>query len=129
MADLILNLISLKSKCDAAGVGTTATNSTSGGSITINGVSMTISNGSKFNTTSKKWTGTCNAKILNLRRWAGTDSALLSSVPNIKYGTTVYVYDVLLDSEGAPWLYIKVKNPTTGKYVWAFCYAAYITKV
>ena len=28
MADLILNLISLKSKCDAAGVGTTATNST-----------------------------------------------------------------------------------------------------
>lgn len=108
---------------------TTATNSTNGGSITINGVSMTVSNGSKFNTTSKKWTGICNAKILNLRRWAGTDSALLSSVPNIKYGTTVYVYDVLLDSEGAPWLYIKVKNPTTGKYVWAFCYAAYITKV
>ena len=108
---------------------TTTTNSTNNGRISINGVSMAVSNGSKFNTTSKKWTGICNAKILNLRRWAGTDSALLSSVPNIKYGTTVYVYDVLLDSEGAPWLYIKVKNPTTGKYVWAFCYAAYITKV
>ena len=101
----------------------------SGDSIVINGVNMTISDGESFNTKTRKWIGRNIANSLNCRQWAGTDSDLLISVPKIKKGTKVYVYDVLLDDYGHPWLFVKIKNPTTGKYVWGFVYAAYIEKI
>lgn len=109
--------------------GTTETTTNASGTITINGVKMSVSNGSSFNTSKRKWTGKVTASSLALRQWSGTDSPKLVSLPSVKKGKKLYVYDVLLDDEGAPWLYVKVKNPTTGNYIWAFCYAAYVEKV
>lgn len=108
---------------------TDSSSSSSKQTITICGERMSISDGKTFNTKKRKWIGLVTASKLALRQWAGTDSPKLTSLPDIKKGNKVYVYDVLLDNEGAPWLYVKVKNPTTGVYVWAFCYAGYIEKI
>jgi len=55
MADLILNLISLKSKADAAGVGTTATNSTPSLCPTKSAIPGYVTNGATTVTISGTW--------------------------------------------------------------------------
>ena len=46
-----------------------------------------------------------------------------------KCHTKVYVFDAMLDENDNIWLYIKVKNPTSGKYVWGFVFAKYIEAI
>jgi len=99
-------------------------------SVVVNGVKMTLSDGSSFNTKKRKWVGRVNVdkgKTLKLRQWPAGQP--LVTLPKVKRGTKVYVYDAMLDDDGDIWLYIKTKNPTTGAWTWAFAYAAYISKI
>ena len=67
-----------------------------------------------------KWTGKVTASSLNVREWAGTGNKVLRSLAK---GTKVSVCDIVKDSTGDSWYYIK----ESGKY--GFVSAKYIAKV
>lgn len=105
-------------------------NNNDNNTVTVDGHVMTLSDGSSFNTKKRKWIGIVEVdkgKTLNLRDWPNGE--LLKSLPKVKRHTKVYVFDAMLDENDNIWLYIKVKNPTTGKYVWGFCFAKYIEAI
>lgn len=68
---------------------------------------------------SSKFKGTVNTTMLNVRMWAGTKYDLLRKIGK---GTIVDVCDIIQDSDGDDWYYIK----ESGKY--GFVCADYITK-
>lgn len=95
--------------------------------VTVDGHVMTLSDGNSFNTKRRKWVGIVEVekgKTLNLRDWP--DGKLLKTLPKVKRHTKVYVFDAILGNNNNIWLYIKVKNPTSGNYVWGFALAKYI---
>ena len=101
-----------------------------GNTVTVDGHVMTLSDGSSFNTKKRKWIGIVEVdkgKTLNLRDWPNGE--LLKSLPKVKRHTKVYVFDAILDENDNIWLYVKVKNPTTGQYVWGFAFAKYIEAI
>ena len=105
-------------------------NNNDNNTVTVDGHVMTLSDGNSFNTKKRKWIGIVEidkGKTLNLRDWP--DGELLKSLPKVKRHTKVYVYDAMLDDNDNIWLYVKVKNPTTGQYVWGFCFAKYIEAI
>ena len=70
-----------------------------------------------------KWTGTVTADVLNVRKWAGTENANLTSIPTIKYGTKVGVCDSVKAKDGATWYYICINGN-----IYGFVHSAYIKK-
>ena len=105
-------------------------NNNDNNTITVDGHVMTLSDGSSFNTKKRKWIGIVEVdkgQTLNCRKWPNGEP--LDSLPKIKRHTKVYVFDAMLDENDNIWLYIKVKNPTSGKYVWGFVFAKYIEAI
>lgn len=74
-----------------------------------------------------KYQGIVNALELNVRKGAGISYARLISYPSIKKGTIVDVCDVVKDSNGDPWYYIRINGNQGYKY--GFVSAEYISKV
>ena len=81
----------------------------------------TTNNGAPSKTV--KWTGTVTADVLNVRTWAGTENRTLTSIPSIKYGTSVEVCDSVKAKDGSTWYYVRIN----GK-VYGFVHSAYIKK-
>ena len=90
-------------------------------STTITTRTTTTSNGAPSKT--PKWTGVVTADVLNVRKWAGTDSRTLTSMPCINYGTKVKVCDSVKAKDGATWYYVLIDNR-----VYGFVHSAYIAK-
>ena len=70
-----------------------------------------------------KWTGTVTADVLNVRKWAGTENSVLSTIPSITYGTKVGVCDSVKARDGSTWYYVVINGNTYG-----FVHSAYISK-
>lgn len=70
-----------------------------------------------------KYTGVVNTEVLNVRKWAGTEYSKLKSYPRLKLGNKVDVCDLIHDSKGDPWYYIRI----AGK-IYGFVSATYIDK-
>ena len=118
-------VVTEKTTTDSKSNTTTTTNKT----ITTDSKSNTTTSSNKTTTTSSKTSSTLNKKCkfkgtvtstdLNVRSWAGTSNKVLRV---LKKGATVEVCDVIQDSAGDDWYYIK----NSGKY--GFVSADYIKK-
>ena len=70
-----------------------------------------------------KWVGKVTADTLNVRTWAGTDSARIKSHPQLHCGDTVKVCDTVKDSSNDDWYYVCIDGKTYG-----FVHSKYITR-
>lgn len=79
---------------------------------------------------SSGWVGEVNASILNVRKNAGTENAILSAYPHLGKGNKIRVLSEVNASDGSKWYKIAINNANTGnKDVIGYVSASYIKKV
>lgn len=72
----------------------------------------------------QRWVGMSKVDDLNVRTWAGKENPNIKRYPRLNQGNLVDVCDVVKDSKGADWYYVRI----AGK-IYGFVKAEYITRI